>query len=107
MSGGYCFGIAFGSDTSSVSAGSADSNCVGGFNFWAPFPDAIFLRALRMVAILLEVKTQEGDDGLTGFSAALDRGHGQSTQTSLQTSVVTLPSDLLNYRPLGGFSVLG
>ncbi len=51
MSGGYCFGIAFGRDTSSISAGSSDSKLVGGFNFWAPFPEAIFLRALRTVAM--------------------------------------------------------
>jgi hypothetical protein len=35
----YCFGIAFGRDTGSISAGSSGSNWEGGFNFWAPFPD--------------------------------------------------------------------
>jgi hypothetical protein len=31
--------------------GRRDSNWAGGFNFWAPFPEAIFLRALRTVAM--------------------------------------------------------
>ena len=53
ISGGYCFGIAFGRDRSSISAGSSSSSRVGGFNFWAPFPDAIFMRALRTVAMLI------------------------------------------------------
>jgi hypothetical protein len=65
MSGGYCFGIAFGRDTSSISA---DSKGAGGFDFWAPSPEAIFLRALRRVAMFIRAKTREKRKRSTCYS---------------------------------------
>ena len=57
MSGGYCVGIALGRDTKSITA--RPSDWAGGFNFWAPFPVAIFLMALRTVAILTNWSSDE------------------------------------------------
>lgn len=55
MSGGYCAGIAFGRDTSTASAELSDSKRADGLSFWAPFPEAMFLMALRTVAMYNEL----------------------------------------------------